>query len=448
MSNPPRSRGFALIVALALLAACGEPLGPDGPGPPLEELPRPLTPGEAVVIERSNAFGIDLLREVLEVDDRTNVVLSPLSASMVLAMTLNGAAGTTLDGMRTALRLEGLSQEEINDSYRGLMSLLTDLDPLVDVSIANSAWANERHSFHQAFFDAVTEHFDGRVESRDFGDPNTLREINAWVDRSTRGLIEHILQEGELDPGLALLLLNAVYFEGRWRAGFDPEDTRPGVFTRDDGSTVTVDMMHLTDVEFPYGQTDDLVAVELPYGGGAYSMVIALPRRSTPREVLAGMDARGWDTLMGSLGPRVLDGLSLPRFVMEYDSFLNDALTDMGMGIAFTRQADFSDLAPEHLCMDFVRQKTFIEVDEAGTRAAAVTAVGIRPVSFFGFLADRPFLFAIRERLSGAILFVGVIGDPAASDSGPPEFPASCQGREWRGHADTGRTPPSDLPQL
>ena len=438
MFGPRRSRGFAVIVVLAFLAGCGEPLGPDGPGPPLEELPRQLTPGEVMVIERSNAFGIDLLREVLEVDDRTNVVLSPLSASMVLAMTLNGAAGTTLDGMRTALRLEGLSQQEINDSYRGLMSLLTDLDPLVDVSIANSAWANERYPFHQAFFDAVTQHFDGRVESRDFGEPATLGEINAWVDRSTRGLIEHILQEGELNPALALLLLNAVYFEGRWRAGFDPEDTEPAPFIRDDGSTVDVEMMHLTDVELPYGQTDDLVAVELPYGGGAYSMVVALPEGSTPREVLAGMDARGWDTLMGSLEPRVLDGLSLPRFVMEYDSFLNDALTDMGMGIAFTRQADFSDLSPEPLCMDFVRQKTLIEVDEAGTRAAAVTAVGIRPVSFFGFLVDRPFLFAIRERLSGTILFVGMIGDPTAGDSGPGEFPAPCSRRVWRGPAGTG----------
>ena len=438
MFGSRRSRVVALTVALALLAACGGPIGPDDPGLPLEELPRPLTAGETTVIERSNAFGIDLLREVLDVDDRANVVLSPLSASMVLAMTLNGAAGTTLDGMRTALRLEGLSRAEINDSYRGLASLLAGLDPLVELSIANSAWANEEYPFHRAFSDAVTDHFDGTVESRDFGDPNTLREINAWVGRSTRGLIERILEEGELDPRLALLLLNAVYFDGGWRAAFDPEDTGPGPFTRDDGSTVTVDMMHLADVELPYGQTDELVAVELPYGRGAYSMVVALPWGRTPREVLAGMDASGWDALIGSLEPRVLDGLSLPRFVMEYDSFLNDALTDLGMGIAFTREADFSDLSPERLCMDFVRQKTIIEVDEAGTRAAAVTAVGIRPVSFFGFLVDRPFLFAIRERLSGTLLFIGVIGDPTASDSGPAEFPAPCDERVWRGLTDTG----------
>ena len=435
MFGSRKSPVIALSVALALLGARGDPIGP---GRPLEELPRPLTAGEATVIERSNTFGIDLLREVLEADDRTNVVLSPLSASMVLAMTLNGAAGTTLDGMRTALRLEGLSRAEINDSYRGLMSLLADLDPLVEVSVANSIWADERYSFHRAFFDAVAGHFDGTVESRDFGDPDTPGEINAWVDRSTRGLIERILREGELDPTLALLLLNAVYFDGRWRSGFDPGDTEPAAFIRDDGSAVTVEMMHLTDVELPYGETDDLTAVELPYGGGAYAMVVALPRERTPREVLARMDAGGWDALVGSLAPRVLDSLSLPRFVMEYDSFLNSALTDLGMGIAFTKEADFSGISPEPLCVDFVRQKTLIEVDEAGTRAAAVTAVGAGAVSFFGFPVNRPFLFAIRERLSGTILFIGVIGDPTASDAGPAASPASCQGRVWRGQADAG----------
>ena len=119
------------------------------------------------------------------------------------------------------------------------------------------------------------------------------------------------------------------------------------------------------DVELPYGGTDDLVAVELSYGRGAYSMVVALPRVITPaREILAGMVGSDWDALIGSLEPRVLDGLSLPRFVIEYDSFLDDPLTDMGMGIAFTRQADSSDLSPESLCIDFVRQKTLIEVDE------------------------------------------------------------------------------------
>lgn len=159
-------------------------------------------------------------------------------------------------------------------------------------------------------------------------------------------------------------------------------------------------------------------------------MVVAVPRSATPaREILSGMDEGDWSELVDSLEPRELDALSLPKFRLAYDTFLNGPLADMGMGIAFTPMADFSDLSPEGLCIDFVRQKTFVEVDEAGTRAAAVTGVGIGPTSFVGLIADRPFLFAIRERLSGTILFIGLIGDPSEEDSGPGEFPEPCRFR-------------------
>jgi serine protease inhibitor len=415
---------------IALVAACGDPAGPEGAGSTIQELPRPLSPSEVVIIDRSNAFGIDLIREVLEIDDRPNVVLSPLSASMALGMTLNGAAGTTFDGMREALRFGGLSRAEINASYRDLTTLLTDLDPEVEVSIANSAWANEGYTFHSAFFDAVVEHFDATAESRDFADPATLTEINRWVDEGTRGRIDRILEEGELDPALALLLLNAVYFEGRWTTEFDPRDTETRSFTRADGSTVDVEMMSLSGVELPFGGAGGLTAAELPYGGGAYSMVVAVPGTATPaREILSAMDRDDWTELLDSLEPLELDALSLPRFRLAYDAFLNGPLTDMGMGVAFTQMADFSDLSPDGLCIDFARQKTFVEVDEVGTRAAAITGVGIGPTSFVGLIVDRPFLFAIRERLSGTILFVGLIGDPSQEDSGPAEFPEPCRHR-------------------
>ncbi len=418
-------------LALIVTAACSDPVGPSGSElPRIDELPRPLTSSEQLVIERSNDFGIDLLREVLEVDSRPNVVISPLSASMALGMTLNGARGTTFEGMRTALRFEGLSRAEINESYRSLLELLGSLDPEVKISIANSAWANQDYSFHQAFFAALAEYFDAPAESRDFADPQTLLEINSWVDEKTSGRIERILQEGELDPMLALLLLNAVDFDARWTTEFDPDDTRAAAFTRADGSTVTVDMMNLDSVELPFGGTGDLVAAELPYGGEAYAMVIAVPwGERSAREALSGMDGGDWAALIGSLRTTEVDQLSIPRFELSYDTFLNDPLTDMGMGLAFTSGADFGDLSPEPLCIDFVRQKTYIEVDEAGTRAAAVTAVGIGPTSFTGLVADRPFLFAIRERLSGTILFAGLIGDPTEEDSGAADFPPPCRQR-------------------
>jgi serpin B len=184
-------------------------------------------------------------------------------------------------------------------------------------------------------------------------------------------------------------------------------------------------------VEVDRGYGADYAAVELPYGGGAFSMVIVLPREPTSaREWLAGVDADAWAALVDGLTPGELDLLQVPKYTLSFDAYLNDALRAMGMDVAFRPGADFTRLSPigDQLCIDFVRQKTFIEVDERGTRAAAVTAVGVVLTSFSGFVVDRPFVFAIRERLSGTLLFVGLVGDPTAADAGaaPPPSRDDC----------------------
>jgi serpin B len=174
-----------------------------------------------------------------------------------------------------------------------------------------------------------------------------------------------------------------------------------------------------------YGQ--DYSAVELPYGGGAYSMLIVLPREQmTARTWLANLDAGAWDALLDGLAPGDLDHLAIPKFTVSFDVYLNDAVRDMGMDVAFRPGADFTRMSPigDQLCIDFVRQKTFMEVDERGTRAAAVTSVGVGLVSFSAFVADRPFVVAIRERLSDTLLFMGLIGDPTAADGGPARDPS------------------------
>ncbi|MFW6199023.1 MAG: serpin family protein [Gemmatimonadota bacterium] len=418
------------VLGVVLLTACGDPTGPGDSIAPIDDLPRPLTDTETLVVERSNAFGIELIREVAERDEQPNIVLSPLSASMALGMTLTGAAGETFDEIRTALSFGDLERSEINASYAGLLDLLVDLDPAVEVAIANSAWANEAYPFHAAFFDAIGQHFQATAETRDFGDPATLAAINGWVEEKTAGHIERILEEGQLDPQLALLLLNAVYFDAPWRTAFDPDETEPATFTRVDGQEVPVQMMRLRGEELPFAGTETVTAVELPYGGGAYSMIVAVPHRNrTVREVLSGADGAWWDALVDGLVKQEVDLVGLPRFELSYDVILNDPLSAMGMPGAFRSAADFSDLSPEPLCIDFVRQKTFVEVDEAGTTAAAVTGVGIGPTSFTGITADRPFLFAIRERLSNTILFIGVVGDPTEEEAGEVEMPGPCRFR-------------------
>jgi serpin B len=274
--------------------------------------------------------------------------------------------------------------------------------------------------------EAVEAAFEARIESSDFSDPATLAAINAWVEENTGGLIDRILEE--LDPALAMLLLNAIYFDGAWTTRFDPEDTRRETFRTAEGQQVEVDMMSLGEVDLPLAYTPLASAVELPYGGGAYSMVIALPNGSV-NEFFAALDSNAWDELIDALHPVEVDRVAIPKFTLSYDAYLNDALRAMGMDVAFRPGADFTNLSPigDQMCIDFVRQKTFIEVDERGTRAAAVTAVGVGVVSFTGLIVDRPFAFAIREKLSGTILFMGAVGDPTAEDPGPEPFERTCQ---------------------
>jgi len=393
-----------------------------GPGAePLTELPRPLTSAELSVIGASNDFGAELFRRVVAGDSRDNVIISPLSASMALGMTLNGAASTTFDGMAAALGFGGLSQEDVNDSYRGLLDLLKDLDPTVTFEIANAIWANAGFPFRDSFFQAVSAAFDAVAETRDFGNPATVTAINDWVDGRTHGLIDSIVDS--LDPALVMLLVNAIYFESEWTQRFDPADTRPAPFTRDDGTMVTVDMMRIDDPEVRSARGPDYMAVELPYGGGAFTMLVIVPTGSlTARELVADLDAGAWETLIAGLADGHSAWVAMPRFTLTYDGFLNEALKDMGMAEAFTPAADFTNLSPlgDQLCISYVRQKTYVEVDERGTRAAAVTSVGVGVTSApSGFTADRPFVFAIRERLSGTILFAGLVGDPTAAPEDP-----------------------------
>jgi len=424
---PPRSLPTAALLA-TLLAACGDPLGTTDVEP-ITQLPRALSVAEAEVIARSNDFGVELLREVLADDERANVILSPLSASMALGMTLNGADGGTFDAMRAGLGFGDLGQEEINEAYGGLIALLTELDPSVQFDIANAVWARDGVPFHQSFFDAVSEAFDAEATALDFGDPASVDVVNGWVRDHTNGFIDSIVDE--LDPALVMLLVNAIYFDGTWTNTFDPSDTRRQSFRRADGSTVTVDMMSMSGVElgFGFGSVGEIryTAVELPYGGEAFSMLVVVPD-GDPRALAAAFDEGALAGITSALTPTMVDAVSIPKFELTYDAYLNDALERMGMDIAFTPAADFTKMSPigDELCIAFVRQKTFMEVDEVGTRAAAVTGVGVGPTSFTGLIADRPFLLAIRERLSGTVLFLGVIGDPTAEDPGPAGYENTC----------------------
>jgi serine protease inhibitor len=411
-------RGSLRVLTLALaagLGGCGSIFGPgDGPGSPLTQLPRALTASEQEVIRASNRFAFDLLREVERRDSASNVFLSPLSASMALGMTMNGARGETFTAMRGALGFGSLAQDEINASYRGLIDLLLGLDRGVDIRLANSIWVRQGFPLHEPFVQSSRRDFGAEVTALDFSSPGAPATINRWVDRSTNGRIDGIVDR--IDGDVMLYLLNAVYFKGSWTTRFDPRRTHEAPFERADRTRQTVQMMHLSGAKVRHHAAREVEILDLPYGRGAFSMTLVLPARTRSLHDLVGsLDEGTWNGWMAALEPRELD-VFLPRFRLEYESTLNESLKALGMETAFDRYgADFGGMSPrgEDLYVSNVKQKTFVEVNEEGTEAAAVTSVEVRVVSAPpSFRADRPFLVAIRERLSGTILFLGVVGAP------------------------------------
>ena len=419
MRYPRPGRLPTLLTAALLTAACGSPADPQEVTR-IESLPRALTSAEIGLVEAGEEFAFDFLGQIVgEEDAAANVFVSPLSASMALGMTLAGAEGETFDAMRSALRLSGLEREEIGEAYRSLMELLADLDPAVRMEIGNSVWNREGFTLEEPFVAEVERDFLARVQGLDFSDPASADVINGWVRDATEGLIEDIVQP-PIDPLTMLFLINAIYFEGQWTAEFDPARTRTGDFRRLDGSVAAAPFMWMSDGEFPFAAGPDYLAIELPYGGEAFAMTIVLPSESVGIDAfVASLDAEAWSRIVDGLATTELL-VGIPKFSLEYEKSLNEALQALGMGIAFDETAaDFSRMHRDAVAMGLhisrVKQKAFVEVDERGTRAAAATSVEIGVTSAPPtFVADRPFLFAIRERLSGTLLFTGVVKDPSA----------------------------------
>jgi serine protease inhibitor len=402
-----------------LFAACAEkkPIepGPGNPGQPIIEQPRALTANEQLVATSNTSFGLALLNKVHASEAGPNFLISPLSASMALGMTMNGAVGTTFDAMRTTLGFGTLPEADVNAAYRGLIAQLRARDPKVEFGLANSLWHETTFPVHAAFSGAVRDNFDAQVTALDFGAASAPKTISDWASDKTGGRIKNLIEK--IDPLEKLFLVNAVYFKAPWTAPFVPEATRPGTFRRLNGTDVSVPLM-TRDGAFRHLMNSDVHAVELFYADSAYSMVLIMPAAAaTPLTRIAEMlTAERWGTLLSQFtNGRVM--LTMPKFRFDYSTKLNEPLKDLGMRIAFVpRSADFTRIANrDDLYITQVLQKSFIDVHELGTEAASATAVGVGVTSLPPQMQfTRPFFFAIRERSSGALLFIGRIGDPSA----------------------------------
>ena len=381
---------------------------------------RELSSAEQYLVEADNSFGFKLFKEINAKEVDSNVFISPLSISMALGMTYNGAAGSTEEAMRTTLEFGDLSRGEINESYKSLMELLMDIDSDVEFNIANSIWYKYDRDFKQDFFERCIEYFDARVSALDFSQSEAVKDtINNWVEENTNGRIKNILDF--VPPDAIMYLVNAIYFNGIWTYQFNEEDTKDELFYLSGGGTKGCKMMEVKSL-FRYFSDSSVQAIDIPYGVGNYSMTVILPRGTGDiNNFITELTQERWDEWTNSFYEDSVS-LFLPKLTLEYktDSILKEVLKYMGMEIAFDQDmANFTDMAePSDIWIGRVIHKTFLEIDEEGTEAAAATVVEMleksaAPGSNFPTMRiDRPYIFAIRESHSGTILFIGKIVEP------------------------------------
>jgi len=369
----------------------------------------------ARVIETNNEFGLELLNQIIESDDTPNIMISPASVSIALGMAYNGAESTTRDAFEQVLNYEGLSREEINEITRELIQvLLTNVKGNL-LEIANSMWYDEGFPVEQEFIDLNTLYYNAEVREIDFRTADAVKTINQWVSNNTHGKIDEIIEA--IDPAMMMILINAIYFNCVWEVEFDPDDTRDQPFYREDRSLFgEVEMMELEST-FNASFTEKFTAVELPYKNKKFSMFLFLPAEGTGvNELMAQLDGSTWKSWLEGFSERKDFTVSMPKFKFEYDRSMAEDLKVMGLEVAFTDLADFSGISPVDLLISDVIHKTYIDVNEEGTEAAAVTAIVFETTSIGptnGIRLDRPYLFAITENSSKSILFMGKVQEPS-----------------------------------
>ena len=379
---------------------------------PEENTDHPLTISEQKIASSSEIFGFKLFKKISSFQKDSNIFISPISVSMALGMTLNGANGPTYDSIKTLLELNGLSEQEINQSYQSLINRLAALDPKVTFNIANSIWYLNSMNFEQEFINTNKKYFNAEVAGLDFTNPSSVDIINNWVNQNTNGKINKILERIPRDA--VMYLINAIYFRADWKYKFDQSLTIDDSFTSVNGSSLPCKMMVQAN-KFNYLSNDLFQAVDLPYGDSLFSMIIILPNQDKDiDEIINQLNQDNWNLWLGNFS--VKEGkIWLPKFEIKYGFKLNDILIALGMGIAFSPGADFTRIYPPGgIWISEVKHKTYIKVDEEGTEAAAATSIefvkGIN--SSFQLKFNRPFIYIIRERNSNTVLFIGEMVNP------------------------------------
>ena len=408
---------FLGMAALSLLAACQND---DLSGGGNEYEPIVMTKTETELASQGADFAFRFFRAVdkslqenggLPQEERDEpLFVSPLSASFALSMLANGADGETLQELTDALGFSGYSMEEVNAYYKKLAEELPKQDKQSRLALANSLWLDAQFDALATYKGVLTDSYDAEVRQVDMA--TAMDDINNWCSQKTNGLIPEILKKNE--AGLSMLLLNALYFKGEWDEPFDVEDTQEDVFANADGTESRAAFMNKEDW-LRYVQNDLFGMVSLPYGNGAFSLQVLLPHEGMAlADCMEALNGNAWTDLLNEMSFTEVN-LKLPK--LKTDRILDDlrpALEAMGVKKAFAEGADFSKLSGQSLFISLVRQAVSFNMDEKGTEAAAVTAVGgvsaaPPPSPVIDFHVQRPFLLVLTEKSTGCVLFIGKV---------------------------------------
>lgn len=408
---------FSILTSVLLItAACAAPAAHDlmaqvqAGERPLNPEPPPQPYRDAIA-----DFSLKLLSETLDLPG--NVLVSPASVYFALAMTLNGASGETLEAMKAALSSAGLDEAQINQASRDWITLLEDTGDKTELFIANSIWLREGYPVAPVFLQRNADFFRASATSLDFSLPAAPDTINDWVSKATRAKITKIVEQ--IEPDVMMYLINAIYFKSDWQNPFEAAKTHDGTFQAPDGPVEAAFMNRLGQMDLI--EAEGVKGVWLPYKDPSYAFFAILPEsENDARGWAAGLDGKTLAAWLNSRQEALVD-VSLPKFELEYEISLVDALSRLGMTVAFTGDADFSRMRQDgntDLMISEVKHKTYFRVDEKGSEAAAVTSVEMQltsmPVSDEILRFDRPFLFGIADARSGLPIFIGLMENPEA----------------------------------
>ncbi len=402
----------AAIIAVLLLSGCT-----DSNFPPMADESAATPESIAQVVSGNNEFAFELYSKLREKHGNENVLFSPYSISTALAIAHEGAAGTTSEQMLGTLNLpeDGMAR---NSSFASIYNSLNRKGKQYELYTANALWAQKDYPFSEEYVALVKKYFGASAQNLDFINEaeKSAQAINSWAEKNTNGKIKQIVSKDMLS-GIRLVITNSVYFKGQWATQFDKSKTKEEDFETSPGNKIKVQMMSTGEGEqkYKYAETEDLQAIELPYKGKELSMFILLPKENDIAGLENSLTEEKFSDIKESMYETEIP-VKIPRFKFDADYSLGDDLQQMGMQEAFLDSANFSVMDTlKGLKIGFVVHKAVIEVNEEGTEAAAVTAVGMMTTSVrepLIFRADHPFVFVIQDNKTGSILFIGKIIDP------------------------------------